>query len=271
MKARNTVPFLLLFVIPTAFFPPVQHAASDLRLAVHEALDPLWASAQFLTSNAQGGLRRLSDIVHLYQNYELLQDEVQKLRHEVEILRRLEKENERLNELLEIKKKYPKQSISGRIITRNISHWFRWVVIDAGKEDGVKEHMVLLNEQGVVGRVIEVGRSVSQCMLLTDPESRISVVTQSTRAAGIASGDGSNERLRMSLIPLDAKIEIGDMVITSGLGGVYPRGLLVGKIMSIAQDRDGMHLSAYVDPAVDFNMLEDVLCIDYSRQDLLQR
>lgn len=267
MKVRSTVPFLLLLILPTAFFPPFQRAAGELRLVVHEALAPVWASAQFVSGNVVGGTRRLSELIDLYRNYELLEEEVQALRHEVQVFRELQKENERLAELLEIKKKSPGRSIGGRIITRNISHWFRWVVLDVGKKNGVKEQMVLVNEQGVVGRAIDVGRSISQCMLLTDPESRVSVVSQSTRAAGIVSGEGSNERLRMSLIPLSASIEIGNTVVTSGLGGVYPKGLLVGKITSIAQDRDGMHLSAYVDPAVDFNMLEDVLCIDFSHQD----
>ncbi len=267
MKVRNAVPFLLLLILPTAFFPPFQRAASDFRLVVHETLAPVWASAQFVSGNVSGGTRRISELVHFYQKYEALEEEVQTLRHEVQIFRELEKENQRLAELLEIKKKSPGHSIGGRIITRNISHWFRWIVLDVGKKNGVKEQMVLVNEQGAVGRVIDVGRSVSQCILLTDPESRVSVVSQSTRIAGIVSGEGSNERLRMSLIPLGADVEIGDTVVTSGLGGVYPKGLLVGKITSIAQDRDGMHLLAYVDPAVNFNMLEDVLCIDFSRQD----
>ena len=267
MKARRTVPFLLLLVLPTAFFPPFQKAAGDLRLVVHEVLAPVWASAQFVSVNLSGGTRRLGEFVDLYRNYQVLEGEVEGLRREVQTLREFEKENERLSELLEMKRNQPKHSISAKVITRNISHWFRWVVVDAGKKDGLKSEMVLVNEAGVVGRVIDVGRSVSQCMLLTDPESKVSVIAQSTRAVGIVSGEGSNDRLRMSLIPMDAKIEMGDSVMTSGLGGVYPKGLLVGQITSIAQDRDGMHLSAYVNPIVDFNMLEDVLCIDFSRQD----
>ena len=80
MKARRTVPFLLLLVLPTAFFPPFQKAAGDLRLVVHEALAPVWASAQFVSVNLSGGTRRLGEFVNLYRNYQALEDEVEGLR-----------------------------------------------------------------------------------------------------------------------------------------------------------------------------------------------
>jgi rod shape-determining protein MreC len=267
VKARQTVSILLLLVVPSVFLPPVQQTTHNLRLAFHETMEPFWASAQFIAGNFLGGADRIRRFFYLYRDYERLQEEIENLRRENLTLREIEKENERLSELLKLKEKQPRSSRVGHIISRSISHWFRWVIIDLGEKDGVRDRMVLINNSGVVGRVVEVGSSVSQCILLSDPESRVSAMTQSSRAVGVVSGEGSDERLRMSLIPLEASIQIGDSVITSGLSDIYPKGLSIGKVTTVGTDKDGMHLFAYVKPEVDFNRLEEVLCIDSYRPD----
>jgi rod shape-determining protein MreC len=95
---------------------------------------------------------------------------------------------------------------------------------------------------------------------MIDGESRISVIVQTTRDTGLLEGRG--DRLpKIRLLPLEAPIQVGDAVITSGLGGSYPKGLPVGVIEAVSSDRDGLHLDAVVRPFVDFNKLEEVLCL----------
>ena len=267
MTAKQTFPLLLILALPVSFLPPVQQTASHVRLAAQEVMEPLWGTVQYISQNLAGGTQRLGRFITLYRDYELLQGEVQSLRKEVGTLREIEKENARLSELLELRRKHPGRSLVGNIINRNISHWFRWVVIDQGRQDGVRERMALINDSGIIGRVIEAGRSVSQCILLTDPESRISGMIQSSRAVGVITGEGRHDRLRMSLIPAGSEVAVGDAVVTSGLGGIYPKGLLIGQVTTVGQESDGMHLFAYVSPAVNFNTLEEVLCIDSYPQD----
>src|SRR5690606_22965461 len=113
-------------------------------------------------------------------------------------------------------------------------------------------------------RIFETGNHTARALILLDPESRASVLAAETRAQAVAAGNGS-EMLTLEYLELDAKIQPGEWVLTSGATGLFPKGLPVGKIQSIAKSSDGLHLTAEIKPAVSFKDIEEVLCLASSR------
>ena len=120
--------------------------------------------------------------------------------------------------------------------------------------------MTVVVPEGLVGRILEVEPYMAHAILLPDPDSRVSALTATSRAQGIVAGIGT-DKLQMKYLALDAEVEIGEDVTTSGIGSFFPKGLLIGKIESIERDADGLHLLALVKPSVPFSKLEEVLCL----------
>lgn len=176
----------------------------------------------------------------------------------------LARENERLKKLLDFKRSTPVKSIAAHVIAWNLSPWRKTVVLDKGSRQGLKKDMTVVVERGLVGRMMEVGPTTARVILLIDPDARVSAITEQSRAQGIVSGDGS-PFLSMNYLDLDAGVAVGEKVLTSGIGGLFPKGLGIGKIESIAKSADGLHLVARIGPWVPFSKLEEVLCLEFSR------
>lgn len=174
------------------------------------------------------------------------------------------KENARLKKLLDFRMEVPGRTVAARVIGSDLSPWRRTIVLDKGKAQGIKKDMIVIVPEGLVGRVFETGHSTSRAILLTDPDSRISVVTDHTRAQGVAAGNGTTD-LKLTYLDLNLAVNVGETVLTSGMGGMFPKGLAVGKVESVGKDTSGLHLSAQVRPFVNFSRLEEVLCLAFSR------
>ncbi|HRY85959.1 MAG TPA: rod shape-determining protein MreC, partial [Candidatus Omnitrophota bacterium] len=152
-----------------------------------------------------------------------------------------------------------------RVIGEDLTPWKKVVVLDKGSRHNLKKDMVVVVPEGLVGRILEVEPYTSRAILLPDPDCRVSALTSASRAQGIIAGIGT-EKLQMRYLSLDAEIALGEDVITSGIGSVFPKGLQIGKIESIERDGDGLHLLALVKPSVPFSKIEEVLCLDFSQQ-----
>lgn len=176
----------------------------------------------------------------------------------------VEKENKRLSELLHFKEQFPLVSVPARVIGWDLSFWRKTVLIDKGSADGIKPNMVVVSPAGVVGRILELTPVTARVLLLTDPDARVSAMAQDSRAQGVVSGNGT-PHLNLRYLELDQDIKVGEVVITSGSSGLFPKGLAIGVIQSIGRDMDGLHLNASLLPFVDFSTLEEVLCLDYSQ------
>ena len=126
--------------------------------------------------------------------------------------------------------------------------------------------MAVVSAQGLVGRIVEVAPMSARAILLIDPESRVSALFQESRDLGVAEGDGSSW-LRMTHIDRDSTVKLGDQVLSSGFGGVYPKGVLIGKVEMVGSEKESLELFATVRPFVNFSKLEEVLCIGLSPHD----
>ena len=168
--------------------------------------------------------------------------------------------NVRLQKLLELKESLPPPTLTAEIVGKDPSLWFRTLTIHRGSSDGVKKGMPVVTVEGVVGQVLTSSPNYSKVLLATDPNSAVDVITQKTRVHGIVKGLG-RDAFGLNYVLKSAAIEKGDFILTSGLGGVFPKGLMVGTISDITNSRRGMFQKIVIQPAVDFSQLEHLIII----------
>ena len=169
--------------------------------------------------------------------------------------------NARLQKLLDFKESSGYPTITGRIIGKDPSLWFRTVIIDRGLSDGVDNGMPVVTGDGIVGQIYAASANYSKVLLSIAPSSALDVLLQDSRVRGILKGTGSN-RYRLEYILKTVEVAEGDHVVTAGYGGMFPTGLPVGIVSKVTKKRRGMFLEIEVIPAVDFETLENLLIIE---------
>ncbi len=211
-----------------------------------------------------GGLERFWDrYIHLTSVEEenrRLQGELARVLNENVRLREAALANERLKEALDLKTQRTYSVRVAAVIGRDPSNWYHSLMIDKGERDGVKAEMGVINPSGVVGRVIKTGPSFSQVLLLTDRNSAVAGLVQRTRDEGVVEG---TERglARIKYLSLLATATEGDFLITSGLTGIFPKGIPIGTLGPLTKREPDLFQQAEVTPSVDFSKLEEVLVI----------
>ncbi|MGQ9524021.1 MAG: rod shape-determining protein MreC [Armatimonadota bacterium] len=174
--------------------------------------------------------------------------------------RELERENARLKALLGYRRQHS-HATAARVVAENGSEWARTAIVDRGSRDGVRVKDIAITERGVVGQVWNVvSPDSAMVVLLTDSNSGIGAIVQRSRAVGILKGRGRGLPL-LTYLPQDADVRPGDVLVTSGRGGVYPKGLPLGTVVRVLQGEDGVGKSAEVRPFADLNQLEEVLLV----------
>ncbi|MDD5108087.1 MAG: rod shape-determining protein MreC [Candidatus Omnitrophica bacterium] len=205
----------------------------------------------------------LSGIIFYHRNMiqaENLNAQVGALRWQLSNLQELNQENARLKGLLNFKQKSPLRLVAARVIARSLEAWSCSVIIDKGKNNRIRPGMAVIDLQGLVGRVVESLDNASKVLLINDSSQGISSIVQRSRQEGLVSGTlGSN--LIMRYLPEDAQITVGDLVITSDLSQIYPKGLVIGKVINIGSDFSGLNRFAVVKPAVELANIEEVFVI----------
>ena len=206
--------------------------------------------------------------------------EIQRLRTEDAALRadvdRLTLENVQLREaafaaqqaakLGEVAKTLKYETVAAPVIARDPSNILATIVLGAGSDSGIKVGHVVVSEQGLVGRVSEVGTNYSKVLLITDPSSTLSALVEGSRATGIVRGQ-YGDLLIMDWILQTEKVNVGDVVVSAGLGlgdelrSLYPKGLVVGRVLQLQNAEAAAYQRAIVAPAVDLRRLENVLVV----------
>lgn len=191
------------------------------------------------------------------------QDLNQQLSLENMQLRESQAEVERLRRLLDYKNTLDSQFdlVATRIIARAPNNWYKTLTIDKGADYGLTLNMPVITPEGLAGKIIRVDSNTAQVLLITDREMAVGAILQPTREnRGIVEGIGDG-RLRMINIPYYSQVQDGDRVVTSGLSQIYPHGVQIGTIHDVQKETNGLVLSASVEPAVDFDRLEELLVI----------
>ena len=199
-------------------------------------------------------------LVNAARQNQSLKEQISHMRQQLADMEELRLANNRLRDLLKIKKKLEFPQVAAQVVAVDPSGHFRTAVINKGTISGVDRLMPVVQPQGVVGRIIWASPNYAKALLLTDANSGLDVLVQRTRVRGVVEGAGQ-DRLRLKyLLRLD-DVAPGDAIITSGAAGVFPKGILVGAVRTVQQKNKGGFLQVEVDPAVDFNRLEEVMVL----------
>ena len=201
------------------------------------------------------------DLVGVRQEREWLRTRVRTLEADADAYSSLARENERLTELLGLRDSLAPHSVAARITGADASKLFRTATLNKGRRDGVSEGAAVIAAEGVVGRVVATSLHASRVLLLDDPNSGVDALVRRTRARGIVEG-GSPAGCRLKYVKRREDIRENDKVITSGLDGIFPKGLTIGAIVAMAEEEHGLYRTAEVQPAVDFAKLEEVLVVE---------
>ncbi len=195
------------------------------------------------------------------QENRALKYELARLRQEVVRYREALIENEQLRGLLRIRDKVEGRSLVASIVGMDIDPWVSTVTVDKGRADGVRRNMVVLAAEGVAGRVIKSGLHFSRVMLISDYNSAVGAMIQSNRTRGILKGNGKG-KCTLEYVEKGLDVEVGDQVITSGTDGIFPKGLVLGRVSSVKNAGESTLFQAIeVEPAVDLHGLEKVLIV----------
>jgi rod shape-determining protein MreC len=199
-----------------------------------------------------------------------LREEVQRLRVHALVATETADENRRLRTLLALKTRLPLETISGEIIAREWGGWVRSLTVNRGRGDDVRRLTAVISPDGLVGRVVEVRPGASVVQVLTDPASTVGAHSLCTRTPGIVEGDPRGtlrfKYMARGGVSSGAGLTVGDLVVTAGQAGVFPRGVPIGRVRSIDDRGAALFHYAALEPVVDFARIDEVLLVVGDRQ-----
>ena len=262
---RYRIPIHCLCALGLAFYVvTVSSTSPDKGDAVTRLLSqsvrPLQMSLHALGAAIRNLQLHYVDFKDLWNENQALKEQVAVLEAERNRLFEAKLANDRLTELLEIRTRILRESVAATVISNSASSWFRTITVDKGTAAGIHQGMAVITPRGVVGKVVSVDDGTAKVMLLTDHKSGLDIITQRTRVRGIVSGSVDGEPI-VKYMGRNEDVRPGDRLITSGLDGTFPKGLLVGTIVDVADDGPGLFQRVRVSLAVDPLVMEEVLFI----------
>jgi rod shape-determining protein MreC len=189
-----------------------------------------------------------------------LQDQNAELTAQVAQLEEYRQENERLTALLELQDVYNVEGVGARVIAQSNNSYSDLITIDKGADEGIASGMPVMSADGLIGQVDTVYQTSSSVRLLTDESSGVSVLLQNSRAEGVLSGSAEG-LLYLEYIPKDVEVLVGDVVVTSGMGGVYPKGIVVGEVVDVTQEEGRSYQTIVVKSPASAENYEEVLVL----------
>ena len=268
--SRNGKIILIIIVTATVLILMGVSASNRIKASVVEDIVGVIISpVQKVFNKMSSGIENLAEfIVDMKllreQNKELI-SKIDELEQKEMKIQQLENENARLREMLELKNEHDRYDFLGAyVIAKDPGNWFNTFVIDKGTSHGLKINSAVLTSKGLVGYIYDIGVNRAKVISLIDSKSNVSGIISRTRDVGVVRGDLELQReglCKMDYILKDADIIPGDYVETSGLGGIYPKGILIGKVKEVVKEPHEISKHAIIEPAVDFGSLEEVLVI----------
>ncbi len=215
-------------------------------------------------------LDAIPQIFYLKEENETLKKQVAELLQYKQNIIEFQRENADLRNLLGFKERsFQYELEAAEVIARDPSNWFNVILIDKGEKHGVKKDMAVITDKGLVGYTISTVSNTSKVVLITDERSSVSAMLQRTRDNGMVKGTidpAPSGYLKMEFLPQDANLVKGDIVISSGLGGLIPKGVVIGEVAEAKKEPHELMQHAIIKPAVDFLKLERVFVIKGERE-----
>jgi len=229
----------------------------------------VFSEAQALVSTGINGFQRSWRRYVALRDVEVengvLREQLSELTFRLQQERSLTSRTESLQRLLDLRKSIPIRTQSARVIGVDATPYFRIVTIDRGSSDGVRSNLAVVAPEGVVGRVIDpVSRRTSKVQLLIDRNAAAGARLERTRVVGVVSAGTGESRLSLNYVSNFTDVIDGDVVVTSGTDGIYPKGFVIGRVTSAGRS-DGLYKNIHIQPEVDFSGLEYVLVVMVAR------
>jgi len=207
-------------------------------------------------------IKNFYEAKELREENELLKIEIDKLLFEKEnYFKEILSSYQRFEKLLEFKQKKAYHLLPVRVISYTPSIYFKVVFIDKGGKEGIKKGMAVVSPQGLVGKVIEEYSHQAKVLLIIDERSKVGIRVQRTRDIAILQGKGKEGVCELKYLLNTASVKVGDKVVASGLGNLFPEGILVGKISEVKRDSNRLFQEVKITPTVDFGKLEELFVI----------
>lgn len=248
-----------------------EQAFSKLEGAIGYVTSPIQKAFYTVSSKVSNFFYDITDNRDAKAENEELRKRVVVLEKELIEKNELEKENKRLKKLLDFAVDNDKMTVTGaRVIGKNPGNWFNIILIDKGTRHGVDINMAVVTERGLVGRIFQVGPNSAKVRTIVDGQSSVSGIIERTRDNGLVKGNndmGLEEGMcRMIYLPLDSDLKPGDKVLTSGLGEIFPKGIYIGEVEEVIEEKRDFFKTVVIEPGVDFQRIEEVLVIKADNQ-----
>ena len=223
-------------------FSPAQNLLTQARTSISDLLDRYF----FLTEVSR-------------ENDRLLKEVDQLNRRNSDLLEIIERQG-RIKKLQKANKNGKLKSLAALVIGRDSTQWSKMIFIDKGIDDGIRGNVAVVTDAGIVGHITHSTATTSKVLLITDSRSAVDSLFQNTRVPGVSMGTGEG-LCKIKFVPIDADVEVGDRVVSSGLGGVFPKGWMIGTVVNTVKRKQELFQGVIVAPSVDFSRLEDVLVL----------
>ncbi len=211
------------------------------------------------------------DLVDHYFSLTSVSQENEKLRNELDRLVREKNQlqeqlfqQKRLSLLIDNPGKFKLNFISAAVVGRDATQWSKVVFINKGTHDGLQKNFAVVTNLGIIGHVIQAGPRASKVLLISDSRSAVDALFQKSRVFGVVVGTGG-DICDMKYVPIDAEVKEGDKVISSGMGGIFPKGWVVGTVSKIIKPKQGLFQDITIKPGADLSRLEEVLVLTPSQ------
>ena len=206
------------------------------------------------------GINHYSFLVDVARENDQLKLEVQRLISEKNKLVERLASQKRLAKLMAYEDDWEKKAVVASVIGRDATQWSKVVVINKGTQNGIRNHLAVVTDAGVIGQVIHAGPNTSKVLLIVDGRSAVDALFQESRISGVVVGAGEDE-CKLKFVPNTADVKVGDHVLSSGLGGIFPKGLIIGKVSQVSRKKQGLFQDITLVPSSDLSRLEEVLVL----------
>lgn len=237
-----------------------------VRGAFQTVTSPVRSLGAAITAPVRGLGNIFSNLTADQATLSELQDEVDELRARNAELEEDASSAQRLQDLLDLRDTNDLQSVAARIISGSTDSWSSTVTLDKGSSSGLSAGMPVTTSSGVIGQIVSCSATTSTVRLLSDESSSISAMVQSSRAQGMLTGSASGE-VRLEMVSTSQEVTTGDVIVTSGLGGVFPKGLPIGEVVSVTNNPGDLYLDIFVELYADTSRSEEVLVITSLTED----
>jgi len=269
VKHRKEIIVFVVIIAVSLFALSVQIRKKEKMDIFSNLMDivayPIRHGIRYSVDAVTGEWNTYINLINVRGENEKLRKQIAEYEGTINALKEYDAENKRLKKMLNFKESFDGEVIPARVIGKDFSSWFHTITLDKGTDDGIIKRLAVVTPMGIVGKVVESSKYTSRVLLVTDHNSGVAALVQESRIQGIVSGNSGN-MCKLKFVGKTSNIEKGNLLISSGLGSIFPKGLMLGRVVNITENKSELFQDITVKPAVDFSRLEEVLVMKNIRE-----